>query len=77
MVFQFVHHKIVGRARFALAKSPKRHIKHELDAHLSTSTHKGQFSSGIYQKVVFQLVHHKIVAAVGFEPTQAINVSRL
>ena len=30
--------KLVGRARFALTKPPKRHIKHELDAHLSTST---------------------------------------
>ena len=28
----------VGRGEFESPKPPKRHIKHELDAHLSTST---------------------------------------
>jgi hypothetical protein len=28
--------ELVGRVVFATTKPPKRHIKHELDAHLST-----------------------------------------
>jgi hypothetical protein len=51
---------MVGRARFALAKLPKKHIKHELDADLSTSGSL-RFSSRIYQ----------IVERGGFAHTEA------
>jgi hypothetical protein len=56
---------MVGRARFALAKPPKRHIKHELDADLSTSGLL-QFSSRIYQ----------IVERVGFAHHEATEVAQ-
>jgi hypothetical protein len=41
-------HFIVGRGRFALPKAHKSHIKHELDAQLSTSSLL-TFSFGIFQ----------------------------
>lgn len=40
---------VVGRGRFALPKFPKKHIKHKLNAQLSTSDNSYQFSFGIFQ----------------------------
>ena len=48
---QRTHFLSVEGARFALAKLPKKHIKHELDADLSTSG-LFQFSSRILQMVL-------------------------
>ena len=49
----------VGEGEFASPKTPKSHITHESNAHLSTPTIADSFSSGIHQKVVFLFVHHK------------------